>query len=179
MCSLAQFVFYSRVVERRNRFGRTIHAADCPFEEMHFLRLPVVHAAEFFARTERIVHRECADAEHFFELVNQCKRVECRSVALVHKCEYRDVPPSADLKQLLRLAFDTFARVNHHHYAVHRSEHAVRVLRKILVTRRVEQVDFVAAVIELQYRRADGNAPFPFKLHPVACCLPLIFSRGH
>jgi len=47
------------------------------------------------------------------------------------------------------------------------------------VAGRVEQVEPVAVVIELEDGRTDGDAAFFFQLHPVGGGGALIFARGH
>ena len=76
-------------------------------------------------------------------------------------------PGAADLEQLERLGLDALGRVEHHHDGVDAGEHAVGVLGEVPVAGRVEQVDDVVAVRELQHRRADRDAPLALQLHPV------------
>ena len=68
------------------------------------------------------------------------------------------------------------ARVEHHHDGVDAGEHAVRVLGEVLVAGRVEQVDDVVAVGELQHRRADRDAALALELHPVRGRRPPAFA---
>ena len=57
--------------------------------------------------------------------------------------------------------------VEHHHDGVDAGEHPVGVLGEVAVAGRVEQVDDVVAVRELQHRRADRDAALALELHPV------------
>ena len=68
---------------------------------------------------------------------------------------------------LQRLRLDALGRVEHHHHGVDAGEHAVGVLGEVAVAGRVEQVDDVVAVRELQHGRADRDAPLALELHPV------------
>ena len=79
-------------------------------------------------------------------------------VELVDEGEDRDVPHAADLEQLARLRLDALRRVEHHHRAVGRGERAVGVFAEVLVAGRVEQVEAVAVVLELQRGRGDRDA---------------------
>ncbi len=124
------------------------------------------------------VHRERADAQHALQFVQQRQRVLHRPVALVHEGEDRHAALAADLEQLARLRLDALGGINHHHHRVHGGEHAVGVLGEILVAGRVEQVEAVAVVIELQHRGADRDAALLFQLHPVGRRGALVFARG-
>ena len=46
------------------------------------------------------------------------------------------------------------------------------------MTRRVEQVDAEAVVVELKHRRTDGDAALLFEFHPIGCGGALVFARG-
>ena len=65
---------------------------------------------------------------------------------------------AAHLEQLERLGLDALGGVEHHHDRVDGREHPVGVLGEVAVARRVEQVELVVAVRELQRRRGDRDA---------------------
>jgi len=73
------------------------------------------------------------------------------------------------IKQLARLCFHTFGRVQHHHRAVSCHQCAVGVFGKILMARGVQQVDGESFVRKLQHSGSDGNAALLLHLHPVGC----------
>ncbi len=165
-----------RIVHPAHGNRRAIFAADRALEEMHLARLPVEHAAKIKTIADGPVHRERADAEHALQFVEQRERVLHGAVALVHEREDRHAALAADLEELARLRLDALGRINHHHHRIHGSEHAVGVLGKILVARRVEQVEPVAVVIELQHRGADRNAALLLQFHPVGRGGALVFA---
>ena len=68
---------------------------------------------------------------------------------------------------LIVCASTPFGGVDHHHRRVDRGQHAVGVLGKILVARRVEQIDGVAGILELHDRAGDRDAALLLDLHPV------------
>ena len=142
-------------------------AAGGALEHMRLLREAVVDAAEILAAAHRPVHRERLQAQHFFQLVYQFERLAGRAVHLVHESENRDVAAAADLEQFQRLGLYALARVYHHDGRVHGGQHAVGVLGKVAVARRVQQVDAVAVIVELQHGGTDGDAALFFQLHPV------------
>ncbi len=156
-----------------------VGSAGHKLEQVHLLRQPVEDPAELEPRAERPVHRAGPDAQHPLQLVQQLQRVLRGPVQLVHEREDRDVPPAADFEELPRLGLDPFGGVDHHDHGVHRGQHPVGVLREILVARRVQQVDPVAVVVELQDRGADRNPALPLQLHPIGGGLPLVLPGRH
>ena len=98
--------------------------------------------------------------------------------SLFMKVKIGHAAPAADLEELAGLAFDALAGVDDHDHRVDRGQHAVGVLGEILVAGRVEQVDAVAAVVELQDGRADGDAalaapaPSSRRWSPAGSCGP-------
>ena len=71
------------------------------------------------------------------------------------------------LEQLARLRLDALRAVDDHDRAVRRHERAVGILGEVLMARSVENVDAVAAVLELHDGGGHGNAALLFDLHPV------------
>ena len=146
---------------------------------MHLARLAIIHAAEFRAVAERPVHRQRVEAEHAFEFVEQFEWRARGPIQLVHESEDRHAALAADFKEFQRLRLDALACVNDHHRGVHGGEHAVGVLGKILVTRRVEQVHHAAAVFKLQHGGRHGDAALLFQLHPIARRRALVLVCRH
>lgn len=90
------------------------------------------------------------DAQHGLQLVEQLQRRPRRTVEFVHEGENRHAALAADFKKFACLGFDALARVHDHHGGIHRRQHAVGILREILVARCVEEVHDAVVVVELQ-----------------------------
>ena len=146
---------------------------------MEFLGLAVVDALEAEPGPERPVDRVSADAQHAFQLVDQRQRIARRAVHLVHERENGDSAAAADLEQFAGLGFDAFARVDDHHHGVHGRQHAVGVLGEIFVAGRVQEVDAVAVVVELEHRGADRDAALALQFHPVRGGRALVLAVRH
>ena len=89
----------------------------------------------------------------------------------------------ANAEELARLRLNTLRRVDHHHRGVRRHQRAVGILREVLVSGRIENVDTKIVIFKLHHRRGDGNAALFFKRHPVGggvvvACLTLNATRG-
>ena len=141
----------------------------------------VVHAEKFLAAADRPVDGIGVDAQLALDLLAQLERVACFAVHLIDKGKDGDIAQGADLEELARLRLDALRAVDDHHGAVRGHQRAVGVLREVLMSRRIENVDAVAAVLELHDRRRDRNAALLFDFHPVGFCralaLALDFAR--
>ena len=138
------------------------------FVKLHHLGIAVVNALEIAIRADGPVDRAGANTEHLLHLLHQGKRVFARAVHLVDEGENRDVSQAADLEQLDGLCLDALGRVDEHYGAVRRDEHAVGILREILMAGGIEDVDVVAVKLELHGRGGHGNAALFLDIHPVA-----------
>ena len=100
-------------------------------------------------------------------------------IELVDEGQDRDAPHPADLEQLQRLRLDALRAIEHHHGAVGRGQRAVGVLAEILVSGRIQQVEPIALVLELQHGRGDRDAALALHRHPVRCGVALGFAAAH
>ena len=73
----------------------------------------------------------------------------------------------ADLEQLDGLGLDALGRVDDHNGGVRCHQGAVGILREVLMSRRIQNVDALARVVELQHRGGDGNTALLLDVHPV------------
>src|SRR5690606_30742376 len=76
-------------------------------------------------------------------------------------------PQLADVEELPRLLLDALSVVEEHDGAVRGDERPVRILGEILVAGSIEEVDLVAAELELEHARGHGDAALLLELHPV------------
>ena len=77
------------------------------------------------------------------------------------------VAQRADLEQLDGLGLNALGGVNDHDGGVRRHQGAVGVLTEVLVAGRVQNVDTLVLIVELQNRRGNGNTALLFNVHPV------------
>ena len=146
-------------------------------KELDAVLLAVIDAAIRAVRSDRPVHRVGADAEHVLELVHEIERRLAEAVKLVDKGKDGDAALTADAEQLARLRLDALCRVDDHDGTVHRHQRAVRVLTEVLMPRRVEDVDPIAVIVELQHGGRDRDAALFFDLHPVGDGMTLRLAR--
>ena len=112
-------------------------------------------------------------------MIEQLEWIARRLIELVDERQHRQPARAADVEQLQRLRFDALRRVEDHDDAVDGEERAVGVLAEILVAGRIEQRDVVPFELELERRRADGDAALLLHLHPVGDGVPLCFAAAN
>ncbi len=127
----------------------------------------IKHTLEILAGADRPVHRVGLDAEFPLDLLEQVKRIPRLAVHFVDERKDRDMPHDADLEQLSGLCLDALCRVNDHDRSICCHQRAVGILRKILVSGRIENIDAAAVIFKLHDRRSHGNSALLFDLHPV------------
>ena len=96
---------------------------------------------------------------------------------LVDESDDRHAAQAADFEQLARLRFDALSRVDHHDRRIDRRQRAIGVFGKILVPRRVEQVEGDPLALERHDRTGYRNAALLFDLHPVGPRPPRLPAR--
>ena len=62
---------------------------------------------------------------------------------------------------------DALGRVDHHHRGIDRGQRAVGVFRKVLVARRVEQIEDAPVILERHHRGDDRDSALLLDRHPV------------
>ena len=100
-------------------------------------------------------------------MLEQLERIPARSVPLVDEGDDRDFPITADLKQLASLGLDAFRAVEHHDRCVRGGKDSVGVLGEVSVSGRIEQVQDLLSIRELQHGRRDRDATLLLQFHPV------------
>ena len=133
----------------------------------HGARAKIDDAAKSLALAHRPGHGHAGHAQFAFHFVQDVERVAHLAIHLVDKGDDGCVALAANLDQAACLRLHAVGSVNHHQRRVHRGQHAVGVLREVLVTGSVEQVDDVVTVHHLHDRGRHGNAALFLDFHPV------------
>ena len=113
------------------------------------LFLAFIHALEIFPGTDRPVDRICLDTQHLFDFLHQVIWAARLAVHLIDKGKDRNVTQQTNLKQLFCLLLHALGGVDHHDGGVRRHQRPIGVLRKILVTGRIQYIDAIALIIKL------------------------------
>ena len=100
-------------------------------------------AREIAVRADGPVDRAGANAEHLLHFLHQGERVFARAVHLVDKDNDGSIPHTADFHQFTCLCFHTFCTIHHNNYTIHSRQSTISIFGKVLVTRSIEDIDFV------------------------------------
>ncbi len=168
-----------RVRDVAHAHRSTESSTDRALEEMHLLRMPVIHALEITQGTDRPVHRERSQPQHLLQLIQQLQRLDHRPVTFVHECEDRHSTLRADLEQLACLGLDTLRGIDHHDHRIHCRQHAICILGEIFMPGRIQQIDAKPVVVELQHSGTHGDTTLPLQFHPVRSRRALALPRRH
>ena len=80
--------------------------------------------------------------------------------------------PTAHFHELACLGFYPLRTIDYNDYRVYSGQGTVGIFRKVLVTRRIEDIDFIVVVIELHHGGCYRDTTLLFDVHPVGCrCL--------
>ena len=148
-------------------------------EHQHAVVGEIVGALEVLARAGGPGHRRDVERQGRGDLVQKLDRVLGLAVHLVDEGDDRHVTQAADLEQLAGARLDALGGVDHHHRRIDGGQGAVGVLGEVLVTRRVEQVEDRAAILEMHHRGGDRDAALLLDLHPVRARPPRLAARLH
>ncbi len=146
-------------------------------EKTQLLAIEVVNPLKALAHADRPGHRRALDLQLVFNIGEQVEWILPFSVHFIDKSQYRGVSHATDCHQLFGLRLNPLGAVDHHQGAVYGGQNPIGVLGKVLVTRRIEQVDFTVAMPELHHRCGHGDAALLLDLHPVAGRVTACFSR--
>ena len=107
------------------------------------------------------------DLQFLLQFVEQVKRVASFTVHLVDKDDDGRIAHAAYLHQLAGLRLHTLCRIHHDDGRVYRGERAIGIFGKVLVSRRVENVDLVVMIVKLHDRSRHRDTPLFLDIHPV------------
>ena len=140
----------------------------------------VVDAFEFTADAYGPAHRANVYAQFPFHFFQQMIRILSLAVQLVDENNDRRMAHAANVHQLARLLFHAFHTVDHEDHAVHGGQGPVSVFRKIFVTGRIQDVDFISFIIKTHNRGSHRNSALLFNLHKIrsGCLSEFIILHG-
>ena len=136
-------------------FGGRTNARRLPrtaLELKEYIAHQVQHAGKTLATGRRPVEGRRVKLQLVLDLVEQRDRLQRLAVHLVDEGDDRDVPHPADFKQFQRLGLDTLCGIEYHDGAIGRRQCPVGIFRKILMARRIEQVEHETVKLESHHR---------------------------
>ena len=127
------------------------------FEQAHAAGGDIIGAEEIAAAADRPGHRRGVERQRLFDFVQQIEGIAALAVHLVDEGDDGNVAQTADLEQLAGPRLDALGGVDHHHGGVDRRQRAIGVFGKVLMARRVQQVEHQALVFERHHRGDDAR----------------------
>ena len=140
------------------------------------LGIAVIYTFEILTTADRPVDRTGTDTQDIFNLIHQFKWISGFPVHLVDEGKNRDLSHDTDLKQLDGLCLNTLRTIDHHDRTVCSHQGTIRILREILMSRSVQDVNAVTVIIKLHNGRSNRNTSLLLDLHPVGNCVLRCFS---
>ena len=145
----------------------------------HPRRIEVIGAGKIPAQADGPHHGGNRQRQALFNLVQKVKRLAGFAVHLVDEGDDRNVAQAADFEELAGARFDALGAVDHHDGRINRRQRAVGVFGKVLVARRIQQVEDAAAIFKGHHRGDDRNAARPLDRHPVRARAPPVALGAH
>ena len=105
--------------------------------------------------------------QFLFDFVQQIERILSVAVQLVDEHDHRCLAHSADLHEFTGLCLHTFGNVDDDDDTIYSCQCTEGVFRKVLVTRCVQNVDFVAGIIECHDGGSYRDTTLLLDFHPV------------
>ena len=136
-------------------------------EETDLFRFSVIHALKIMAATDGPVNGTGTDSQHLFNFIQKSVRISGLSIKLIDEGENGDMPHNTDFKELNGLGLHTLCSVNDHHRTVSRHQGSIGILREILVSRGIQNINAFSVIVKLKHGGGYGNSPFLLNLHPV------------
>ena len=127
----------------------------------------VINPLKHAAHTGGPAHRAHVQRQHIGDFVHQIERLPPLTVHLVDEGDNRHAAQPAHLKQFARLRLDALRGVDDHDGGINGGQRAIGVFGKILVPRRVQQVEGDTLPFKRHHAGGHGNPALLFNLHPV------------
>ena len=119
------------------------------------------------------------NAQHFFYFRHEIQGRASGKVHLVNEGQHGNAAKTAHFKQLAGLRLDPLRGVDHHDRAIGRRERPVGIFAKVLMARRIQDVDHGILIRKLHGRGGDGDAALLLHFHPIRRGQFSVFAGPH
>ena len=137
-------------------------------EEVELVLVDVVNTFELRPLVDGPGEWAYMDLQLLLQLVEQVEGVASLAIHLVDEDDDGRLAHAAYLHQLPCLCLHTFGAIDNDNGRVNGGQRAEGVFGKVLVPRRVEDVDFIIQIVEFHDRCGDRDATLLLYVHPVA-----------
>ena len=122
-----------------------------PFKKLHAPVLPVINPLKISVGSDRPVHGIRCDPENVFNFLEQIKWIFRGAVHFIDESKNRNAAHFTNVKQFYGLRLYALRAVDQHDRTVRGHQRPVRVLGKVLMARRIQNVDAIMIVFELKH----------------------------
>ena len=137
----------------------------------NFLASTLINTFEILSGADRPVDRAGRNAKLLFDVIEQIKGIVGITVHFIDKGKNRNMAHHTNFKKLSGLCFYTFGSVNDHNRRIRCHQRTIRILREVLMSRCIQNIDTEAIIVKLQHGGSYRNTSFFFNLHPVRNCM--------
>ena len=156
------------IIDAHNRIVRARRTAVATaLEQVHFALHAIIDSHERIIIEDRPRRRVAVDAKVGLDILEELERIFAVAITLIDEGEDRRATQLTDVEQLACALFDALAVIEQHDRAVRRDERAIRIFGEVFVARRIQQVQLVAEVLELQHGARHRDTALLLELHPV------------
>ena len=127
-----------------------------------------IDALEKLPDANRKGKRNRLDFQHRFNLIQQVQNGTTIQIHLIDKRNDGRMAHPADFHQLDRLLFHAVHAVNQNQRGIDGGKRPIGVFAKVLVPRRIDQIEPAIFKRKIQNRTRNGNSAVLFDFHPVA-----------
>jgi len=164
---IAQYATEGFILQRTFAYLRSLLSVIASMKGDDTVMITFINAFEFFSGTDWPVHGIGGDSQFTLDMLQQLKRIHGSTVHFVDKGKYRYLSQQTYLEQLLRLCLDTLGCIDHHDGRIGSHQGTIGILREILMSRGIQNVDTEIIIFKLQHRACNGNTSLLFDFHPV------------
>src|SRR5690606_10456077 len=127
----------------------------------------VINPLEVITHTNREAQWCHSKTQFLLYFIHQIESIVSFSIEFVDENNHRDVSHTTNFNEFFGLLFYPFGNVYYYDYAIYGCKGTIGIFCKILVPRRIENIDFFSFIIECQNRCGYRNPSLSFDFHKV------------
>ncbi len=112
-------------------------------------------------------HGGTINLKHRLHFIKQLHWITTFTIKLINESHNRRTPQTANLHQFDRALLHSLGNIDDHQRRINGRQCPVGVLRKVLVARRIQQIDDPILIDKLHDRRGHRNTSLLFQFHPI------------
>ena len=166
--SFAHVFFQVRVIEviKLYRFFRVV-LLSVRTKQDQLLLINIVNTLKTLPHTDGPRQRYNLQIQFSFDLIEQIHCVFSLAVEFIDEYDNRSFTHFAHADEFFGLLLYPFRHVDNHNGTIHRRQSPIGIFRKILVTRRIQNINFAPAILKPHHGSRHRDTPLPFDFHKI------------